>query len=290
MTALERAYRGARADLRLHLLSVFSVAVAFVCLGSALLIAVNVDAVRTRWSSTGRASVYLRPNVEREKVRAIEEALRKTEGVADLRFVSSDQARQEVLAGGSEETLSALPAEAFPASIELKLSDEAAAERLERLSAQLDVLPEVEAVETYEAWSEKLSRLLAAGVAAALLLTLVVLGAVVSVVSSTIRLSLQRRQIEVEVLSLVGATANYVRRPFVIEGAAQGALGALLAVVLLGALYLMVAGQFESSLGTLLGMSPRFLPLTWVVAFVSCGAGLGAGAAYLSLRRLWVRG
>jgi cell division transport system permease protein len=44
------------------------------------------------------------------------------------------------------------------------------------------------------------------GVAASAILALVVLAAVLAVVGSTMRLALQRRRMEVEVLKLVGAT------------------------------------------------------------------------------------
>lgn len=288
MTPLERAWRGTRNDWRLHSLGVFSVAVAFVCLASALLVVVNVDGVRARWAESGRASVYLRPGATPEQVTAIEQALRATQGVSDVRFVSSEDARREVLAGGSDEVLAALPAEAFPASLEVSVVDEAGAERVGRLEAQLAALPAVESVETYQAWSERLGALLAGGVTAAAILALVVLGAVVSVVSSTIRLTLQRRRIEVEVLKLVGATDGYVRKPFVIEGAAQGAIGAVLAMALLGVLYAVVRGHFDGQLAMLLGTAPSFLPWTLCGGMVLLGALLGAGAAYASLRRLLI--
>jgi cell division transport system permease protein len=77
-------------------------------------------------------------------------------------------------------------------------------------------------------------------VLASAILAAVVFAAVVSVVASTIRLTLQRRRIEVEVLKLVGATDDYVGRPFVIEGAVQGALGSFLAIVLVFVLFLVV--------------------------------------------------
>lgn len=288
MTPLERAWRGTRNDWRLHLLGVFSVAVAFVCLASALLVVVNVDSVRARWAETGRASVYLEPAATPEQITAIEKALLGTEGVTDVRFVSSEDARREVLAGSSDEVLSKLPAEAFPASLEVRVADETGIARLGKLETQLEALPAVESVETYQAWSERLGSLLAGGVTASLLLALVVLAAVVSVVSSTIRLTLQRRRIEVEVLKLVGATDNYVRKPFVIEGAAQGALGALLALALLGVLYAIVRGHFDAQLAVLLGAAPTFLPWTLAGAMIVLGGVLGAGAAYASLRRLLV--
>jgi cell division transport system permease protein len=288
MTPLERAWRGARSDWRLHLLGVFSVAVAFVCLASALLVVVNVDSVRARWAETGRASVYLEPAATPAQISAIEKALLGTEGVTEVRFVSSEDARREVLAGSNDDMLAKLPAEAFPASLEVRVADEAGIARLGKLETQLEALPAVESVETYQAWSERLGSLLAGGVTASLLLAMIVLGAVISVVSSTIRLTLQRRRIEVEVLKLVGATDSYVRKPFVIEGAAQGALGAVLAIALLGVLYGIVRGHFDGQLAILLGAGPSFLPWTLAAAMIVLGGLLGAGAAYASLRRLLV--
>jgi cell division transport system permease protein len=286
MTPLERAWRGTRNDWRLHLLGVFSVAVAFVCLAAALLVVVNVDAVRARWAESGRASVYLRPAATPDQIAAIESALKATRGVTAVRFVSSDDARREVLAGESDDILAKLPSEAFPASLEVRVEDEAGADRLARLEAQLEALPAVETVETYQAWSQRLGTLLAGGVTAAIVLALVVLGAVVSVVSSTIRLTLERRRIEVEVLKLVGASDGYVRSPFVIEGAAQGGVGAILAMMLLGVLYAIVRGHFDGQLALLLGTAPSFLPWSLALAMIALGAALGAGAAHASLKGL----
>lgn len=286
MTPIERAWRGTKNDWRLHALSVFSVAVAFVCLASALLVVVNVSHVRDRWSSSGRASVYLKKGAEREQIATIERALRASEGVTDVKYVSSEDARHELTGQSDDAVIDSLPVEAFPASLEVSVQSEAAAGRLEKLSAQLGALPAVERVETYAAWSDRLAALLAGGVTASGLLALVVLAAVISVVSSTIRLALQRRRIEVEVLKLVGATDDYVRRPYVVEGAVQGAMGATLALVLLGGLFAIVQSHFDASLSTLVGMTPSFLPWTVALSLIASGAVLGALAALVSVRKL----
>jgi cell division transport system permease protein len=285
VTPFKRAVRGAKNDLRLHALGVFSVAVAFVCLSATALAVVNVDQVRARWASLGRASVYLKRDATSEQVNTIERALKASDGVVSVRRVSSDEARKEIAGKHQDPVLDALPNEAFPASLEVSVRKDVGSDRLARIASQLELLPAVETVETYGAWSERLGTLLSGGVTASLLLALIVLGAVVSVVSSTIRLSLQRRRIEVEVMKLVGATDDYVRRPFVIEGAAQGAIGATLAIVLLGALYLVVRSHVDVRLIALLGTEPSFLPWPLVLGTVLLGAGLGAVAAFLSLRR-----
>jgi cell division transport system permease protein len=286
MTPLERAWRGARSDFRLYALSVFSVAVAFVCLAAAVLVVVNVNGLRQRWADTGRASVFLKPAATPETIDALERALGTTPGVVHVRRMTSEQARRELGAVASDPVLDALPTEAFPASLELELEAGLPIARLEKLKAQLAQLPAVDSVQTYEAWSQRLGALLGGGVTASLLLAAVVLAAVVSVVSSTIRLSLQRRRIEVEVLKLVGATDDYVRRPFVVEGAAQGGIGAVLAVLLLATLFATVKSQADPSLFALIGVEPTFLPWALCLGIVGLGALLGAAAALFSLRRL----
>jgi len=285
---VKRAFRGAKNDWRLHALSVFSVAVAFVCLAAALLLVVNVGQIRARWAESGRASVYLRKNATADQVAAIERALKQSEGVTAVRVVSSEDARHELVGLTNDPVLDALPTDAFPASLEVAIESAVATERLGKLATQLAALPAVESVETYGAWSDRLAALLSGGVSAALLLAGVVLAAVVSVVSSTIRMSLQRRRIEVEVMKLVGATDSYVRNPFVVEGAAQGGFGALFAILLLAVLFGIVQSHFDSNLSALLGATPIFLPWTMTLGLVASGALLGAVAAYGSLRKLLV--
>jgi cell division transport system permease protein len=286
MTAIERALRGARNDARLYALSVFSVAVAFVCLAAAVLVVVNVNGIHERWARTGRLSVFLKPDASSTAIDELEGALKKTPGIVRAKRVSPEDARAELGGKAGDPVLEALPLDAFATSLEVELETALPQTRVEKLKAQLGALPPVESVQSYEAWSERLGALLTGGVSAALLLASVVFAAVVSVVSSTIRLSLERRRIEVEVLKLVGATDDYVRRPFVFEGAAQGAIGALLATLLLGVLFVIVRVQVDPALFTLLGIQPLFLPWFVALALVLLGGLLGASSARFSLRRL----
>lgn len=289
MSPLQRALRGALNDWRLHVLGVFSVGVAFVCLAAALLVVVNMSNLRDRWASSGRASIYLTEEATKSEALEIKKALSTVDGVESVRFVSSAQARDQLTAKQADDVLAALPESAFPASLEVSTSFDVTTEKARAIVDRVSQLPAVESVETYESWAERLGRLLEGGVAIALLLTAIVLAAVGSVVASTIRLSLQRRSAEVEVLKVVGATDAYVRKPFVIEGAAQGAAGAFIALLMLGVIYVIAQGHFSVELGTLVGLSPSFLPWHIGAGMVAAGAAMGALAARLSLRGLLVR-
>jgi cell division transport system permease protein len=283
-----RARRGMRREWRLHALSVFSLAVAFVCLGAALLALTNLHEVEDRWSHAGRASIYLKDSASQQDVDAFRTALAAVPGVAQVRYVSSGQARtefsQEEVAQAAD--LAALPVEAFPASLEVDMKPDMPTADLADMVGKLRSLPAVDDVETYQSWTERLARLVRGGVAAAALLALVVFASVLAVIGSTMRLALQRRKTEVEVLRLVGATDQFVKGPFLIEGSAQGAMGAMLALALLGALFLLVRTRLDGELAMLVGVDPTFLPWQVALGMVGAGAVLGMMAAALGLRKL----
>jgi cell division transport system permease protein len=283
-----RARRGIMREWRLHVLSVFSLAVAFVCLGAALLVLTNLHALEERWAHAGRASIYLKDSASQGDVDAFKAALAMVPGVTAVHYLSSGDARQEF--GERElaanEALAGLPVEAFPASIEVEVRPDMNDADLADLVTKVKLLPGVDDVETYQAWTERLSHLVRGGVAAAALLAFVVFAAVLAVVGSTMRLALQRRKAEVEVLKLVGATDAFVKGPFILEGSVQGSLGAAGALVLLGALFLLVRGRLDSELAALVGVDPTFLPWPVAAGMVALGALLGAMAAIASLRKL----
>ncbi len=287
MSTTGRARRGMLREWRLHALSVFSLAVAFVCLGAALLVVTNLRAAENRWAHAGRASVYLKDGASQEDVDALRGAVMLVPGVTGARYVSSGDARKQFGSDtDSRGDLAALPTEAFPASIEIDVAAEMPDVDLAAMIGKLKELPSVDDVETYKSWTEKLARLVRGGVAASALLAVVVFASVLAVIGSTMRLVLQRRRMEIEVLKLVGATDGFVRKPFVVEGTVQGALGAASAVGLLAVLFLVVRGRLDEDLAALVGVEPSFLP--WQVAggMVVLGALLGAAAALASLRKL----
>ena len=221
--SVERAKRGLVSEWRLHMLSVLSLAVAFVCLGAALLVVVNIHALKERWGRTGRASVYLKDGAPPQQVEAIVTALHATPEVRAVRYLSPADARQLFVRGGAEtdSMLASLPQDAFPASVEIDVAPETSDGDVQAMMAKLAMLPAVDGVETYGAWTERLGALLHGGTLAALALAAIVFGAVLAVVASTMRLALTRRRTEVEVLRLVGASDSFVRTPYILEGIAR---------------------------------------------------------------------
>ena len=60
------------------------------------------------------------------------------------------------------------------------------------------------------------------------------------IIGATIRMAVLHRSNEISIMSLVGATDGFIRRPFLLEGCLKGALGGLVALGLCYAAYAAV--------------------------------------------------
>jgi len=269
----------------MHAVSAVSAAVAFLCLAFALLVVVNLSRLEQHWASIGKLTAFVVERTTESDAMQISRALKATPGVSSVRYVSSEVAKSEMLEHSATPLLESLPSSAFPAAIEIELDEGIGAERAKEIASRLGQHPGIESVETYAQWTQRVSRFAEAANVLAGFLSLIVFLAVVTMVSSSTKLLLERRRHEVEVLRIVGATSEYVRRPFMVEGAMQGGLGAACAVAVTGALFMLFRAEFDEQVTVLLGMSPRFLPWFLSLGLVAVGAGLGSLASFLSLRR-----
>src|SRR3954470_7222815 len=117
----------------------------------------------------------------------------------------------------------------------------------------------------------------------AVLAALLILASVL-LVSNTIRLSLFSRRREVEVMKLVGATDWFIRWPFVIEGIFLGALGGVLAILLLAVGKIALLDPLERDFALL--SAPQTVSFAVLGLLLMLAAiGVSAAGSGLSLRR-----
>lgn len=106
----------------------------------------------------------------------------------------------------------------------------------------------------------------------------------VLLIANTIRLSLFARRREVEVMKLVGATDWFIRWPFILEGVIVGALGGILAVLLLGVGKVALLDPLADDFALL--SSPETIHFGLLIAVILVASvGVAALGSGLSLRR-----
>jgi cell division transport system permease protein len=281
MRALRYAFDEALASLwrgrRSGALSTATIAVALFVLGAFLIATSNLERLGREWSNSAQMSVYLADGVTGAERAVIERTLAPGDIVAGVQYVSKADALARFKKTFSDltSTIDGLGENPLPASFEVQLQGGANA-AVDILVAELRQLPGVADVRYDREW---LARLVAAidgirlvGGVLGLLLTL----AAALTVANVVRLGLYARRDELDIMELVGAPRAYVQGPFVMEGTLHGGLGAVVALVALGVVFLALRGRYLVPLASAINLSAvRFLPVELCLLIVAGGMLVG---------------
>jgi cell division transport system permease protein len=292
VSVLAYAFQEARASLvrggRGALMSVGTIAIAFLALGGFLLVTANLQRFVRQWMESAELSVYLRDDIaegERETVRA---RLAEDAAVLNVDYLTKDAALERFRADFPElaDVSAGVGGNPFPASFEVRLrpgpgvADNAAA-----LSRALMPLDGVADVQFDRQWLERVLSLIAGIRMAGLAVTIVLLLGAAFTVTAVVRLSLHERRDELDIMQLVGAPMAFIRGPFVVEGLLLGGMGAILALAALG----LAFGTLRSWLGreatgVLGGESLAFLGVLDMMLLAGAGLAVGALAGFIASR------
>ena len=238
------------------------------------------------------ADVYLQPRVtpaEVEKVRGI--ITNETPHVARVEYIPKEKAIAAERKAGRGEYYDLLGANPLPDTFRVYPDKPDNITKIRNALAPLSpsggrtvIDPAIDEVRNREEDTQKiLSATRVVKITMALLAVLLCVASIL-LIANTIRLSLYARRREVEVMKLVGATDWFIRWPFVIEGIVLGALGGLMAILLLlvGKIALLdpLIDQFA------LLAAPKTIDLGLLVAvLLAASIGVSAAGSGLSLRR-----
>jgi len=286
---VKRALSGVRGRPLAQAFSLGSVALAFVLLGSVLLIAQNLNRLTNNWGAGATVAVDLVAQVPPADAARIRQALKETPGVKRVTWVSPKAAKMRLMRslGPDAKVVADVEASFLPASYEVTLGGDrqTVLEAQQRMTRMAGVVPGIESVRTVETWFHQLGRLVAGIRMAGAGLGLLVLLACAYIIMATIRLRFVDRSEEQRVMRLMGATERFIRTPFLLEGVLQGVAGAALAMGLLYGLFLLVGSRAESIFGTSLSVSKLgFLPAAHLGYGLVIGAGCGLVGALFATR------
>lgn len=281
---VEEALRDLRRAGRMAASAVLLVTLAIVAAGFFWFLSVNLGNALAQWRANVRVLVYLKG--EATAPDGLLAQVKELPGVASARYVSKADAlaslRQTL--GREASVADQLATNPLPASLEVTPSSEASTpEGVRGLMAALARLPEAEEVVGGTEWVDRLAhwrrllQILSVGVGGVL-----AVAAVLTVTTAT-TLVLHTRRHEIEIMRLVGAPEFTIRLPLVLQGGAQGLLGAVLALAILAASYRFLAPHLEALVNVTLGLSQlRFLTPPTVLGLVLIGTLLGGAGGVLA--------
>ena len=189
----------------------------------------NVERLGGSWQKAAQISLYLQMEATDAQGQQLRDEVAAMGDVAEAEWISREQALAEFQQqSGLGEALKELPENPLPGVI-LVTPNEIDKTTLENLRAQLGSMPQVQQAQLDMVWVERLTAILRLGDHFVFGLSLLLVSALLLVIGNTIRLHIENRRNEIEVIKLVGGTDSYVRRPFLYMGTLYGAGAGLLA-------------------------------------------------------------
>jgi cell division transport system permease protein len=234
--------------------------------------------------------VYIADAATDDEVEELRQTLEATADVKSVQFISKEQALEKERKRNPE-AFDLLGSNPLPDSFRLTPEDPdkvtAIVDELAPVNAEGKRAPTLGAIEEVRNREDETDKILkATGLVKALTATLAALliFASIALIANTIRLSIFARRREVEVMKLVGATNWFIRWPFVIEGVMVGAMGGLIAILLLGIAKETFVDPLSDRFALLAAPDTIDFPALIVLLLLSCIMVSALGSA-VTLRR-----
>lgn len=285
--ALNSLGRLAREPLA-SLMTVAVIAIALALPATLYLLTSNMQKLSTHWDGDTTISLFLKLQTSSRQTRQLADQFIQWNEIDAVEVITPEQALEEFRTrSGFGDALDILDENPLPAVIAVKPAQQFSdPDNIGQLLEKLRALPDVDIAQLDLQWVKRLNAILLL-VKQAIWLIAGLLGlAVLLIVGNTIRLEIQHRKEEIQITQLIGATAAFIRRPFLYSGAWYGLAGAVLAWLLIQFALLVLSGPVKH-LSSLYGSDFRLTTLSWLesMVLILTGSLLGLLGAWLAVGR-----
>ncbi len=247
----------------------------------------NSNILSEGWDGVSRFSLYLKESETDKSAAILASRLQARSDITVVKVITAEQALEEFQsASGLGDALQQLDENPLPIVLEVLPDEEhVTPEASQSMLDGFTRLKEVQMAKLDMQWVKRLYYLLELADRMILALALLLGVAVLLIVGNTIRLAIQNRREEIEIIKLIGATNAFIRRPFLYTGLLYGIGGGLFAITLIAfSIYWLsdpvreLAGLYDSDyrltglsfietlqllgLSTLLGLSGSWISVT----------------------------
>ena len=254
--------------------------------GIFFLIGENVNHTMDELESEQAFEVFIKDDATEAEIAELGEEIKAVNGVNTIQYKSKEDALTSMKERFKEYQSLLDGLYIFSPSYVVHLTDLELSE-----SAQAEIL-ELDNVKKITSSDKTMKALvaLAKGINTITVIVLVLLVLIsIFIISNTIKLTVHARRKEISIMKYIGATNNFIRSPFIVEGIIIGIVAAMISVLLIGLSYNVIAEKLlTSSISELitfqlLGFNELFNLI--VVVYLVLGVGVGVIGSIISMRR-----
>ena len=283
---IKTTFSNIKSNKQLFSLSVATNFIAFTVLGIFFLLFVNLDILFSSWDKHIQLIVYLDDKISNPNKKKIELLFNSNDKIDSIFFVSRDQAWESFRGKFSSKSnfVTSLNFNPLPDSYTLRFAS--GPDRLiniRNFSEKIKNENGVESVEYGEKWISRFEQFMIFLRGFILVFGVVLFSGMILIISNTIKLSIYSRKDEIDLMTLLGATHQYIKVPLLLEGILQGVSGSLLALVSVKLIHLYIVFWFQGSLESVFrGLELQYLTKPIIFSVISTGIIVGVLGSSIS--------
>lgn len=216
-----------------RLMSIASIGVLVACMllmGVAALFSVNVDKAFNTIQQQNVVMAYFKDEATEEECAKGVEDLKALDNVLEVKYVSREQGLERVKETMNDQYASIFEfygedaAKVLPNGAEVSFKD---LEKYNETVAKIKTVANVQSVNDAKKLTEQIVGIRnIINVAGMWIIGLLLITALV-IIANTVRITMHTRKLEISIMKAVGATNNFIRLPFIVEGVSLGIIAAL---------------------------------------------------------------
>ena len=283
---IKTTFSNIKSNKQLFSLSVATNFIAFTVLGIFFLLFVNLDILFSSWDKHIQVIVYLDDKISNSNKKKIELLFNSNDKIDSTIFVSRDQAWESFRGKFSSKSnfVTSLNFNPLPDSYTLRFAS--GPDRLKNIrdfSEKIKNENGVESVEYGEKWISRFEQFMIFLRGFILVFGVVLFSGMILIISNTIKLSIYSRKDEIDLMTLLGATNQYIKVPLLLEGILQGVSGSLLALISVKFIHLYIVFWFQGSLESVFrGLELQYLTKPIIFSVISTGIIVGVLGSSIS--------
>ncbi|GGG06701.1 permease-like cell division protein FtsX [Paenibacillus abyssi] len=275
--------------------SISSIGISLFILGVFMLLAMNVNNLASQIESQVQIRVFLQLNTEQAKIEQLNNTIGNMPEVSKVKFVSKEEGLEMLrtnlgedgneLLEGYDNTNNPLP-DSFTVEVVDPQTIAFVAKKISAINEAEGEQP-ISSVKYGQGTVETLFKVTTAVRNIGLVIVAGLAITAMFLISNTIKITILARRREIGIMKLVGATNNFIRWPFFIEGALIGLLGSLVTVALLlfGYSQLVQVSQVELGLMMIKLVTVEESGLLVAALLIGMGTAIGIWGSTISVRK-----
>lgn len=219
-----------------YITSVFSVTMVLFVLGILGGVVISGKKLAEYAKQNLKLQVFLNIGAAPEKAEEIKSFILTSEYVSDVRLITPEEALKEYKQKMDEDPMLLLDENPLPATLEVSLKPQYANNKtIPEIESSIltkfpddvaEIFKDVHLINDVNANINKIGYIL---LGICILLSLIM----IALINNTIRLAIFSKRFLIKTMQLVGATGQFIRKPFIRSGTTQGLIGSLISSVLL---------------------------------------------------------